>query len=351
MENKNTTYLTEAETLMVHSDFFGALFPMVSEYVKENQIEVTYNKKLNRYSVSMKKEETVIPVFELMNIAKNTVNKNHKIYKKLVANSNKSNIIFNKLLAQKTYYEEGAIRQQFSRKSFTDEILEGVSELLNVDTNIINGTNPKAIISMTYQFHNCDMEEYYSNIDEHYNMESQEYELWKFEFITAYEELSTNEKYALYNNFDLIKNAFSFFNYKYEIFDALNKKGQDAYNDVFGALFPDKLVESRLAELDNTANNSTEYAKTKHLIEQADTITEKDIKNLPLKKAKEVITDNINKCAPVYYDIILENVKLLLDTSNDNRKIALFFTTLSENEKTMITSILFHLKSNPEYTA
>lgn len=210
MENKNTTYLTEAESLMVHSDFFVALFPMVSEYVKENQIEVTYNKKLNRYSVSMKKEETVIPVFELMNIAKNIVNKNHKIYKKLVANSNKSNIIFNKLLAQKTYYEEGAIRQQFSRKSFTDEIIEGVSELLNVDTNIINGTNPKAIISMTYQFHNCDMEEYCSNIDEHYNMENQDYELWKCEFITAYEELSTNEKYALYNNFDSIKKPYHY---------------------------------------------------------------------------------------------------------------------------------------------
>lgn len=171
------------------------------------------------------------------------------------------------------------------------------------------------------------------------------------DIVKRYEELSTNEKYALYNNFDLTKNAFSFFNYTHEIFCTLNKKGQDAYNDVFGALFPDKLVESRFAELVNTANNSTEYAKTKRLIEQADTITEKDIKNLPLKKAKDKITDNINRCAPVYYDIILDNTKLLFDTSNDNRKIALFYTTLSENEKTMITSILFHLKSNPEYTA
>ena len=350
MENKNTTYLTETETFKVHSDFFEAVFPIVSAFVEENQIEVTYDTFLNRYSVYMKEKYT-IPTLKIMEIAKETVDKNYEIYVRYVNNPSDKKAVFYKLLAQNLYYQEVSIRQKFSRKSISDDVFKLMSELLNIDVNILNGTNANAIISMTYQFHNCDIEEYCSNIDEHYRMENQDYELWKYEFITAYEALAPNAKCVLYKNFDLIKNAFSFFNYIYEIFDALNGKGQNAYNDIFGALFPDKLVESRLAEYNNAAGNNAEFTKTKQLIEQADSITEKDIKNLPVKKAKEVISDNINKCAPIYYDIILENTKLLFDANTDNRKIALFFTTLSENEKNMITSILFHLKSNPEYTA
>ena len=63
------------------------------------------------------------------------------------------------------------------------------------------------------------------------------------------------------------------------------------------------------------------------------------------------ILNQINNCAPIYYDLILDNLKLLIDKNSDNRKIALFFTTFSENERELIIKNLNHLNSIPEYRA
>ena len=348
MENK--VILTEEETIKVQSDFFEAIYKTVSNYVEEKKIEVFYNTKLKQYSVSVK-EGVKFPAILLMKAAQNTIDTNHNIYKKFVAYSTKSNKIFAKLLSQMTYYEEATIRQQFKREKFNPVILESVSQLLNIDVNMINGTNYESIISMAYKLHTCETDVYLSEIKDDLYTDHKMYTQWKKEFLADYNKLSEKEKFILYNNFDLLCDEFTFFNYICDLFVSLNEKGKNVYNVIFEALFPDTLVESRFSKFNNTTNYNTKYSRIKHLIEQADSITEKDIKNLPLKKAKDTITDNINKCAPVYYDIILDNTKLLFDTNNDDRKIALFFTTLSENEKNMITSILFHLKSNPEYTA
>lgn len=350
MNNKKIINLTEKETLKVQFEFFEAIFETIKSIVEKNKIEVTYNGKLNNYVTSIK-NEIEIPIIALMKAAKDVIDKNHEIYKKFLTHETKRNQIFTKLLSQLTYYEEGTIRQQFNRNSFNDETINAVSELLNIDANILNGKNVKSLVSMTYKFHNCNLNEYFDDIEKHYNNEELEYETYKEEFMLKYDELSSKEKYILYTDFDIVCTAFSFFNHIYEIFNELNEKGQNAYNDIFAILFPDKLVETKFYELNHLKDDNSEYSKTKLLIEKVDAITEENVKNLPLKKAKENILNQINNCAPIYYDIILDNLKLLIDKNSDNRKIALFFTTFSENERELIIKNLNHLNSIPEYRA
>lgn len=348
MNNKNIIFLTERETLQVQLEFFDSVYEAIQTFVEENKIEVTYDNKMNTYRVSIK-NETCFPAIELMRAAQNTVNRNHNIYKKFVTYETKSNIIFTKLLAQITYYEEGTIRQQFSRHKFNDEIFDGVSKLLNIDTNILKGRNIKSLISMAYQFHGLNLDEYSAEIDEYYFNENSEYEACKIEFMSKYKELTLKEKYVLHYHFDTICSAFPFFNYIYTIFTNLNEKGQNAYNDVFSALFPDTFVESKFSVFNRSAYNNSEYSNTKSLIEKIESITEDNLNNLPLKKSEEAMSKQISNCAPIYYDIALNNLKLLLDNNSDNRRIALFFTILSEDEKELIRNNIIHLNSIPEY--
>ena len=72
-----------------------------------------------------------------------------------------------------------------------------MSELLNIDANILNGKNVKSLVSMTYKFHNCNLNEYFDDIEKHYNNEELEYETYKEEFMLKYDELSSKEKYIL----------------------------------------------------------------------------------------------------------------------------------------------------------
>lgn len=109
-------------------------------------------------------------------------------------------------------------------------------------------------------------------------------------------------------------------------------------------------METILSEYDKSPDKySKDYLKVKELIDLADSINEKDIKNFGKTKAKDNITKILDNHAPEYYERIFFNLQMLFDENKDYINCALFFTTLSNDERIMLKIYIDRLHSIPEY--
>lgn len=376
----------------IESDFYNALYPIISQRMEEKGLEVEIVKEYGFTYILPPEEDIEIELKELMLIAREIINKNfdyyiiyfhkdleglkqkqktnytdyYKSYLKKYTNNDlkkqeneikKANWVFPNLVDKRSCYPQGTIRNAFSTGIFNFGIIKAVFfdllEMYNIFLTPIEEQykpfklNKKNIITETIRYHDEDIkEEYYSDLEEHYNKDEREDKEWKSNFITKYNKLSKKEKYILQHKLDDLINPFSFYNHIDESISLLNKKGKNVYNTIWRLLFSGKTIETMLSKYDG---NNSDYTKIKGLIElRGSTIPDKDIEILHYNGAEEEMK-KFSNTTQADYERAFSNLKMLFDGNENKIQTVLFLATFSEEEKSYLRKLISHLYTIPEY--